>query len=247
MRTLGHVRGATSPAGTAASRRGVWLTLTGIVALGAVMWFVEPLRDAAGFTLSGDTSGLRGQLRDLEGWGVVVLVTVVLAHAVIPYPAEIPTAAAGFVYGFALALPVVMAAWLASAMVTYAMGRFGGRPLLHRLAGERRFRRAEHAILRGGWPVLLAARLVPVVPFSLTGYVAGAAKVPLWRFAWTTVAGFLPLIAVFVLLGSRLEELSLTDPLLYLALAPIAALLLGARPLARRLRLPADDEPIAQP
>jgi uncharacterized membrane protein YdjX (TVP38/TMEM64 family) len=95
--------------------------------------------------------------------------------------------------------------------------------------------------------VLLAARLVPVVPFSLTGYVAGAARVSLWRFSWTTVVGFLPLTLVFVLLGSRLEGLSLTDPLLYLALAPLGALLFLAKPLARRMRVPAEDEPPAVP
>ena len=169
-----------------------------------------------------------------------------LAHAVIPYPAEIPTAAAGFVYGFALALPIIVAGWLVSALATYAIGRFGARSLLHRLAGEQRFANAERAVLRGGAPVLLAARLVPVVPFSLTGYVAGAASVPLWRFSWTTVVGFLPLTVVFVLLGSRLEELSLSDPLLYAALAPILLLLFAAKPLARRMRTPIDDEPLVR-
>jgi uncharacterized membrane protein YdjX (TVP38/TMEM64 family) len=81
----------------------------------------------------------------------------------------------------------------------------------------------------------------PLVSF-MTGYVAGAARVPLWRFAWTTVVGFLPLTLVFVLLGSRLQSLSLSDPLLYLALAPIVALLLLARPLARRIRAEPEDE-----
>jgi uncharacterized membrane protein YdjX (TVP38/TMEM64 family) len=224
------------------SRNGVTLTLLAIVVAGLVGWFVDPLHEAAAYALSGNTSGLRNELRDLEGLGALVLIGVMLAHAVIPYPAEIPTAAAGFVYGFAIALPIVVLGWLLSALATYAMGRFAGRPLLYRIAGERRFRNAERTVLRGGWPVLLAARLVPVVPFSLTGYVAGAAGVGLWRFSWTTVVGFLPLTIVFVLLGSRLEELSLEDPLLYLALAPIAALLFAAKPLARRLRAP-EDEP----
>lgn len=225
---------------------GVALTLAAIVVAGVVVWFVDPLHQAAAFALQGDTKGLRDYLRGLGAWGVLVLVAVTLLHAVVPYPAEIPTAAAGFVYSFAVALPIVMAGWLLSALATYAIGRYAGRPVLYRLVNERRFRGAEAAVLRGGAPVLLAARLVPVVPFSLTGYVAGAARVPLWRFAWTTVVGFLPITVVFVLLGSRLQELSPTDPVLYLALAPIAVLLLAARPLARRLRAPVEDEPAAR-
>jgi uncharacterized membrane protein YdjX (TVP38/TMEM64 family) len=237
---------APSPTSPAATRRGIWLTLAFLLVLGLTVWLVAPLHEAAGNVVSGDTSGLKQQLRDLDAWGVVVLLVVMLAHAVIPYPAEIPTAAAGFVYGFALALPIIMTGWLLSALLTYAMGRYAGRSLLHRLAGEARFRRAEATVLRGGWPVLLAARLVPVVPFSLVGYVAGAARVPLWRFSWTTVVGFSPLTIIFVLLGSRLEQLSLDDPLLYVALAPIIALLLAAKPLARRLR-ERPEEPDSRP
>jgi len=228
------------------SSSGVALTLVAVAACGLVVWLVGPLHEAAGFALTGDTTGLRDQLRELGGWGVLVLVGVMLAHAVIWYPAEIPTAAAGFVYGFALALPIVVVGWLLSALATYVIGRYAGRSLLHRIAGERRFASVERSVLRGGVPVLLAARLVPVIPFSLTGYVAGAVHVPLWRFAWTTVVGFLPLTLVLVLLGSRLEGLSLSDPLLYLALAPFLALVFAARPLARRLRAPADDETVAR-
>jgi len=232
-------RSSSTSSGT--SHRGIVLTLAAIACAGLVIWLVAPLHEAAGFAVRGDATGLRNQLRDLGPWGVLVLMCVVLAHAVVPYPAEIPTTAAGFVYGFALALPIMVLAWLGSALATYAIGRYAGRSLLHRLVGERRLAAAEATVLRGGAPVLLAARLVPVVPFSLTGYVAGAARVPLWRFAWTTVIGFLPLTLVFVLLGSRLQELSLSDPLLYLALLPLVALLLAARPLARRLRAPAKE------
>ncbi len=217
------------------SHRGILLVLAGMIATGLLIWFVNPLHDAAAFAVRGDTEGLREQLNDLGAWGILVLYVVVLAHAVIPYPAEIINAAAGFVHGFWVALPMMMLAWVLSALLTYAMGKYAARPLLHRIAGKRRFETVERAILRGGAPVLLAARLLPIVPFSLTGYVCGAAGVPVWRFTWTTLVGFLPLTLIFILLGSRLEDLSLTDPTLYLTLIPVAALLLAAKPLARHL------------
>ena len=72
--------------------------------------------------------------------------------------------------------------------------------------------------------------LVPIVPFSLFSFAAGAAKVPLGRFVWTTAIGYLPLTAVFVYLGSQLEELSATDPVLWIgALVLIALMLFTAR------------------
>ncbi|MBA2348762.1 MAG: VTT domain-containing protein [Solirubrobacterales bacterium] len=232
-----------TPGASGVSRRGLLITLAIMVACGLTIWLVAPLHEAAGYTLTGNTEALREQLLDLGAGGVLVLYGVLLAHVVIWYPAEIPTAAAGFVYGFWLALPILMLGWLISALATYAVGHFAGRPLLYRFAGERRFLRAERVIARGGWPILLAARFVPVMPFSLTGFVAGAAGVPLWRFSWTTVIGFLPITAIFALLGSRLQELSLTDPVLYIALAPILLLLAAGHPLAKRMRAHDDEQP----
>ena len=220
-------------------RLGLAASLVAVLAGAAVVLTVPVLRDAASAALSGDAGALREQLRNAGAGGVALLLGLMLLHAVVWYPAEIPTAAAGFVYGFWLALPLMVAGWLLSALGTYALGRHAGRPLLHRLAGAARFARAEAALSRGGAPALLAARLIPVVPFSLVGLVAGAARVPLWRFTWTTVVGFLPLTAVITLLGSRLEDLSLRDPVLWLALVPLLVLVAVSRPLARRMRVPA--------
>jgi uncharacterized membrane protein YdjX (TVP38/TMEM64 family) len=219
-----------------AVRAGLAGAALAVAAGAAVVLAVPALREAAGAALAGDAGELRTQLRDAGAAGVALLLGLMLLHAVVWYPAEIPTAAAGFVYGFWLALPIVVAGWLLSALGTYALGRHAGRPLLHRLAGRDRFRRAEEALARGGAGALLAARLIPVVPFSLVGLVAGAARVPVWRFAWTTVVGFLPLMVVMTLLGSRLEEPSLRDPVLWLALVPVVVLLAVSRPLVRRMR-----------
>lgn len=89
----------------------------------------------------------------------------------------------------------------------------------------------------GGAPILLAARLIPIVPYSPIGYVAGATRVPLWTFAWTTVVGILPLTILVIVLGTRLETFSFTDPIVWLAALPLLVLAAAARPLARRMRL----------
>ena len=81
-------------------------------------------------------------------------------------------------------------------------------------------------IERGGATLLIAVRLIPIVPFSLVSYAAGAARVPPWRFAWTTAVGYLPITALAVYFGTRLEGLSLTDPLVLGSAAALLALLL---------------------
>ena len=71
-------------------------------------------------------------------------------------------------------------------------------------------------------------RLIPILPFSIVSYAAGAARVPLWRFVWTTVLGYLPITAISVYFGTRLDGLSPTDPLVIgSALALLALLAAG--------------------
>jgi uncharacterized membrane protein YdjX (TVP38/TMEM64 family) len=196
------------------------------LALVVAVLAIEPLREAFGDAVGGDTEKLREDLRALDAAGVAILYALIAIHTFVWYPAEIVDAAAGFVYGFGPAFFMVMAGWVAQGLAAYAIGRTAARPLLHRFVGERRFARLELAIARGGVALLLAARLVPIVPFSLFSYVAGAARVPVGRFAWTTAVGYIPITGVSIYLGSRLEELSFGDPLLWVAVLSLLALLL---------------------
>ena len=82
--------------------------------------------------------------------------------------------------------------------------------------------------------LLIAVRLIPIVPFSLVCYAAGAARVPLWRFVWTTVVGYLPITALSVYFGTRLEGLEPTDPLVFGSAAALLALLLCGHWFVRR-------------
>jgi uncharacterized membrane protein YdjX (TVP38/TMEM64 family) len=120
-----------------------------------------------------------------------------------------------------------MTGWVLSGLICFAVGRSVARPLLDRWFGVERFERIEATIERGGPTLLLAMRLIPILPFSIVSYAAGAARVPAWRFLWTTTLGYLPITAISVYFGTRLEGLSLTDPLVFGSAAALL-LLLGA-------------------
>ncbi len=208
---------------------GVAVTAGGIVVGLAVAFLIPPLREAILDAVRGNTAEVRTELRDLGAAGVGLVVWLAIVHAVVWYPAEILDAAAGFVYGFGPALPLVMGSWVLSGVLAYWIGRHAARPLLYGFAGQERFLRLEHLMERGGVTFLLAARLVPIVPFSLLSYVCGAAHVPLLRFIWTTAVGYLPITAYFIYLGSRLEGFSLADPIIWIGAAGLLLALLGVR------------------
>ncbi len=186
----------------------IGITLAGVALLAALVFAVPALHDAAAAAIQGDTETVRSEIESLGIAGPLLILVLALIHAVVFYPAEIVDAAAGLVYGFVPALLLMMFGWLLSGLVCFAIGRSVARPLLDRWLGAERFERTETRIERGGAKVLIVARLIPILPFSLVSYAAGAARVPTWRFVWTTTLGYLPITAVSVYFGTQLDLLS---------------------------------------
>jgi uncharacterized membrane protein YdjX (TVP38/TMEM64 family) len=212
----------------------IGVTIAGFALLALLVLAVPPLRDAVGAAIQGDTGEVRRQVDDLGLAGPLLIVVLALVHSVVLYPAEIVNAAAGFAYGFFPALAIVTSGWMLSALLCYAIGQRVARPLLDRWFGVERFERFEAMIERGGVTLLLALRLIPIVPFSLVGYAAGAARVPIWRFAWTTLVGYMPITALAVYFGTKLEGLKLTDPLVLGTAAALLALIFVGNWIVRR-------------
>lgn len=212
----------------------IGITLGGIAAIALLVFLVPPLHDAATAAIHGDTDEVRRQIDELGVAGPLLIIALCLLHAVVMYPAEIVDAAAGFAYGFFPALALVTVGWMLSGLLCYAFGHRIARPLLDRWFGRERFERFERMMERGGVTLLLALRLIPIMPISLVGYAAGAARVPLGRFVWTTAVGYLPITALAVYFGTRLEGITPTDPLVIGTAAAALALLLVGRWIVRR-------------
>jgi uncharacterized membrane protein YdjX (TVP38/TMEM64 family) len=214
--------------------REIAITLLGIALIAGLIALVPDLRQALSAAFRGDNAAVREEIDDLGAWGPLLILALTLIHAVVFFPAEIVDAAAGYAYGFFPALALVMAGWLLSALLAYAIGASVGRPLLGRWLGKERFERIEAKVERGGVTLLIGLRLVPIFPFSLICYAAGAARVPVWRYTWTTAVGYLPITAVAVYLGTQLESISITDPLVLGTAAAFLLLLFGGQWAMRR-------------
>jgi len=209
------------------------ITLAAIAAGAVAVLAIPALREGFGDAVSGDTGALRTELRSLGAGGVAILYALILLHTVVWYPTEIVNLAAGFVYGFWGGLVLCLAGWVVQGIIAWAIGREVARPLLRRLIGAKRYDEAERLFAGGGIPLLLAIRLIPIFPFSLFSFIAGAARVPLWTFTWTTAVGYLPITAIFIYLGSTLDELSITDPILLGGAVLLVVLIALARPFSR--------------
>jgi uncharacterized membrane protein YdjX (TVP38/TMEM64 family) len=214
----------------------ILLTVAGALAFLGLLFAIGPIRDAVSAALQGDLGRMRAELDSLGAAAALVLVGIALVHVVVPFPAEVPTAAAGFVLGFAAGFPLMVFAWTLSCIGAYWLARVVGPPVLDRLVGKERMEATDRLIERGGWSVLLFGRLIPIVPYNVVSFAAGATHVPFGRFTWTTAVGVVPLTALTALLGERLQSPRLDDPVLWAVLAGVLVLLALARPVGRRLR-----------
>lgn len=186
----------------------IGITLAGVALLAGLVFAVPALHEASLAAIHGETDKVQSEIASLGVAGPLLILALTLIHAVVFYPAEIVDAAAGLAYGFLPALLLMMSGWLLSGLACFFVGRSVARPLLDRWFGPKRFERIEARIERGGAKALIAIRLIPIFPFSIVCYAAGAARVPVWRFTWTTAVGYLPITAISVYFGTQLDLLS---------------------------------------
>ena len=171
---------------------------------------------------------LNGPVRDLvtqiyEAVGYIgVALWVAIESVIIPIPSELVLPFAGFLVGTGAELEpltgqpwsywlVVLAGTLGAtvgALVAYAIGAWGGRPLIQRWGRylgitDADLDRAETFFARYGEAASFFGRMVPVIR-SLVSFAAGVARMPLGRFIAFTFLGSLPFTALLVFAGVQL-------------------------------------------
>jgi membrane protein DedA with SNARE-associated domain len=171
---------------------------------------------------------LNGPVRDLvtqiyEAVGYLgVAFWVAIESVIIPIPSELVLPFAGFLVGEGRALePITGAPWsywlvvlagtfgaTVGALIAYAIGWFGGRPLLERWGryigvSATDLDRADAFFARYGNAASFFGRMVPVIR-SLVSFAAGIAHMPILRFTIFTFLGSLPFTALLVFAGVQL-------------------------------------------
>jgi membrane protein DedA with SNARE-associated domain len=158
----------------------------------------------------------------LSSGGSVALGVIMLVENLFPpIPSELVLPFAGFQVsqGRVSFLQVLIAATIGSvvgAVILYALGRYGGRPLVLRWrrvlrVTEADLDRADRWFDRYGPGIVLVARMVPIAR-SIVSIPAGWSEMPFWRFLALTVAGTagwnILLIGGGALLGENYERVA---------------------------------------
>ncbi|MDJ0513438.1 MAG: DedA family protein [Methyloceanibacter sp.] len=175
----------------------------------------------------------------LDRYGYAVVFGVIFLEGIgIPAPGEsLVIAAAIEASRGALSIAVLFVVTVAAAILGnstgYAIGRFGGSRLLHRLpiSADRLAHASQLFDRYGGW-FILVARFIDG-PRQLNGIIAGTLKMPWWEFSLWNVLGALLWVSVWggmaYWLGHDIKSVLKTlQPLEHILLGTLAVLALAA-------------------
>ena len=153
--------------------------------------------------------------------GVVIAMTI--ESAAIPIPSELILPFAGWSVARGVAEQLTNSPWTywgaviagvvgntAGSLVSYAIGAYGGRPLVHRygkyvLISAHDLDVAERWFARYGEVTVFFSRMLPIVR-TFISVPAGIARMPLWRFIVFSVLGAIPWVMLLVWGGMVLGD-----------------------------------------
>lgn len=170
-------------------------------------------------------------------WAPVLFVVLFALATLAVLPVTVFTLVAGVLFGPVAGLGLVWLGAMCGALACFGLGRVLSRPALQRLTGSGRagpaLLRLEGFLSRRGLLAVLWVRLVPVVPFGPSSYLAGATALGVRDFALGTGLGIVPSAVVYTALGGNVDDP--TSPAFLLSVAALL-LLLGVTGLLARQR-----------
>lgn len=170
-------------------------------------WRFTPLAEV----LTADRASEWAQQISAYWWAPVAIVFAYTPASLIMFPRPLITLSAVVAFGAWLGFAYAVSGILLSAAVHYVAGRMLDRDTVRRLAGEK-LNRMTHVLRQRGLIAITAIRLVPIAPFAVEGFVAGAVRIKFWHFLVGTFLGLLPgALAATVFadqLGSALRDKS---------------------------------------
>jgi len=172
-----------------------------VVAILGILWTITPLAD---FT---DVSRLGPLFERIQGtsWTPVLVAVIYTVASLVMFPITVLLVLTAMTFAPVTAGIYAVLGTTLGAFVTYALGRWGGRRLVHRLMGHRlkslSARLSKHGIL-----TIVALRITPVAPFTLINLAAGATHIRTWDFVVGTALGLLPSVVALTAVGESLWQ-----------------------------------------
>lgn len=167
------------------------------------------------------------ELEDLPFTPLAVLAAYTIA-SVVAIPISLVIGVTGLVFGPLTGSLYAVGGSLAGALAGYGVGSLLGRRTVRRLGG-RRFNRLDRKLAERGIFAVVFLRLVPVAPFTIINFAAGASRIGLRDYLLGTLLGLGPGAVLTVVFADRIAAaISKPTPLAIGLMIGCALILLGS-------------------
>jgi uncharacterized membrane protein YdjX (TVP38/TMEM64 family) len=184
---------------------------------------------------TGGVAGVRAEVAAAGVWAPVLFVALQAIVTITPLPRTMFTVAAGVLFGSLWGLVLTITGTTLAALAAYGLVRWVGGPIVARHEHRPGFAWVRARLDHSGLLAMLSLRLLPMVPFSLLNYAAGAARVRIVPYIVGTVLGVLPGTVSIVVLGDAVTDGVVNPAMFAVSLAGAVLGLTGAAIAARRV------------
>ncbi len=195
------------------------LALLLIIGLGVLAWWSNAI------DLAPTSRGIEAEIRSWGRWAVAASIGLMVAHSLVPFPAEFVTFANGMLFGPVWGVAITWIGAMLGASLAFALSRWFGRPFVDALMNERHRDAVDRWARRQGIGALLLSRLMPLISFNVINYAAGLTPISWWTFLWTTGLGILPITTLLVVSGDQVWNGSGNAWIYLVAIAVVGALI----------------------
>jgi uncharacterized membrane protein YdjX (TVP38/TMEM64 family) len=136
-------------------------------------------------------------------WAPIVLVAAYTPAAFVLLPRPLVTLVSVLTFGVLLGLVYATTGVLIAALVTYCAGRYLPRRTVKRLAGDA-LEPAGKLLREHGVLAVFGSNMLPTPPFVVQNMIAGAVRIPLWKFTLGTFLALVPGMLAWTVFGDQI-------------------------------------------
>ena len=138
-------------------------------------------------------------------WAPIAMVGAYTPGSMVLFPRPVLTLVSVMSFGVRWGLVWATLGVLLAAFVTYWIGRMLKRDTVRRIAGDD-FEKAGEMLRRNGVIAVFGANMLPTPPFAVQNIIAGAARIPQWKFLLGTFLALIPGMLAWTVFGDQLAN-----------------------------------------
>lgn len=183
----------------------------------AILWRWSPLRQ----WLTVDKLLVMADYIRESPMTIPIVLAIYVAGSCLMFPITLMILATALSFGPFLGFTLAFTGSMLGGLASYFMGRWLGRDVVRKMAGEK-VNRLSRKLARRGWLAVAVVRIIPIAPYTIVNMVAGSTHISTRSFLIGTAIGMGPGIMAIMLFEDGLEHLVRAPDWLSVGLSIIA-------------------------